>query len=417
MRLDDDPSEGSRPPALISAGNAAERTSPPRTAFSTSRAEPGKSAATRSDRAAGTVHRQPRRLHAPAQGRPVVGDACDLSRDDRPRRSVAGYAHQPPVRVGHAALAGQGGRKRRAALHAAVERAVRHRRPDRARRRLLQGRRGRLRGRAAPAAAARAAVGRQVHTGDPAEARAGGVQLHRRRRAVRGGRLPGARIAAAPDSALAARGVSGRPTASTSRATSVRIAACRVEKEFGGDFMQMPVERIFISEAGRVGVGTYAPHDPTTADLADLVGSVDLVQGRGVRRRGRPARLVVVGRRVRGEPRRARDDRDPEGQARVPLPAADADAGEERQGVALSADPRRRDDRRAHQPRRVPQVPAGARRTRRCSTGWSSSRSRTRSTTGTRRASTASSFPAPSRRSAKCTSIRTCCTPRPCSRS
>jgi serine protein kinase len=40
--------------------------------------------------------------------------------------------------------------------------------------------------------------------------------------------------------------------------------------------MQMPVQRIFISEAGRVGVGTYAPHDPSTADIADLVGSVDL---------------------------------------------------------------------------------------------------------------------------------------------
>ena len=50
----------------------------------------------------------------------------------------------------------------------------------------------------------------------------------------------------------------------------------RVQSEFGGDFMQMPVQRIFISEAGRVGVGTYAPHDPTTADIADLVGSVDL---------------------------------------------------------------------------------------------------------------------------------------------
>jgi serine protein kinase len=43
-----------------------------------------------------------------------------------------------------------------------------------------------------------------------------------------------------------------------------------------GDFMQMRVHRIFISEAGRVGIGTYAPHDPTTADIADLVGSVDL---------------------------------------------------------------------------------------------------------------------------------------------
>jgi len=50
----------------------------------------------------------------------------------------------------------------------------------------------------------------------------------------------------------------------------------RLQHDFNGDFMQMPVERIFITEAGRVGVGTYAPHDPTTADIADLVGSVDL---------------------------------------------------------------------------------------------------------------------------------------------
>ncbi|HEX5612789.1 MAG TPA: serine protein kinase [Burkholderiales bacterium] len=50
----------------------------------------------------------------------------------------------------------------------------------------------------------------------------------------------------------------------------------RMAQEFSGDFMQMPVHRVFISEAGRIGVGTYAPHDPTTADLADLVGSVDL---------------------------------------------------------------------------------------------------------------------------------------------
>lgn len=50
----------------------------------------------------------------------------------------------------------------------------------------------------------------------------------------------------------------------------------RLEERHGGDFMRMPVERIFISEADRIGVGTYAPHDPSTADLADLVGSVDL---------------------------------------------------------------------------------------------------------------------------------------------
>jgi serine protein kinase len=55
--------------------------------------------------------------------------------------------------------------------------------------------------------------------------------------------------------------------------TQVRLA-----QEFDGDFMRMPVERIFVSEAGRVGVGTYAPHDPTTADIADLVGSIDLAK-------------------------------------------------------------------------------------------------------------------------------------------
>ncbi len=50
----------------------------------------------------------------------------------------------------------------------------------------------------------------------------------------------------------------------------------RLEDQFGGDFMQMPIERFFVSESGRSAIGTYAPHDPTTADLADLVGSVDL---------------------------------------------------------------------------------------------------------------------------------------------
>ncbi|MBB3048315.1 serine protein kinase [Litorivivens lipolytica] len=51
-----------------------------------------------------------------------------------------------------------------------------------------------------------------------------------------------------------------------------------LEEKYEGDFMQFPVERIFLSEAKRVGVGTYAPHDPTTADIADLIGSVDLAK-------------------------------------------------------------------------------------------------------------------------------------------
>src|SRR5690348_16514012 len=51
-----------------------------------------------------------------------------------------------------------------------------------------------------------------------------------------------------------------------------------VEREFDGDFVRVPLERVFLSEASRVGIGTYAPHDPTTADIADLVGSVDLAK-------------------------------------------------------------------------------------------------------------------------------------------
>ncbi|MBN1240221.1 MAG: serine protein kinase [Gammaproteobacteria bacterium] len=51
-----------------------------------------------------------------------------------------------------------------------------------------------------------------------------------------------------------------------------------VEREHEGDFVKVPVERIFLSEASRIGIGTYAPHDPTTADIADLVGSVDLAK-------------------------------------------------------------------------------------------------------------------------------------------
>jgi len=49
-----------------------------------------------------------------------------------------------------------------------------------------------------------------------------------------------------------------------------------LERECGGDYLSVPVERIFLSEAARSGIGTYAPHDPSTADIADLVGSVDL---------------------------------------------------------------------------------------------------------------------------------------------
>ena len=246
------------------------------------------------------------------------------------------------------------------AARAVQARAVRHRRAAGARGRLLQGRRGRLRRRPPPAAAARAALRRQVdawRSCSSAGSRNTAAPMRARCMRSRARRMHENPLNLIPAS-LRAR-IPRDATASTSAASCRPWARDCVEREFEGDFLRVPVERVFLSEASRVGIGTYAPHDPTTADIADLVGSVDLSKVAADRRRRRSARLVVVRRRVRRQPRHARDDRDPQGQARVPLPAADADAGEERQGVALPADPPRRDDPRAHQPRRVPQVPAG----------------------------------------------------------
>src|SRR3954462_9910954 len=61
-----------------------------------------------------------------------------------------------------------------------------------------------------------------------------------------------------------------------------------VDREFDGDFVRVPVERVFIAESSRTGIGTYAPHDPTTADIADLVGSVDLAKVAQIGEEGAP---------------------------------------------------------------------------------------------------------------------------------
>ncbi len=52
--------------------------------------------------------------------------------------------------------------------------------------------------------------------------------------------------------------------------------AQRLRRDFGGDPSAMPVERIFLSEQGRVGIGTFAPSDPKSQDIAELTGSLDL---------------------------------------------------------------------------------------------------------------------------------------------
>ncbi|WP_078549623.1 PrkA family serine protein kinase [Litchfieldia alkalitelluris] len=49
----------------------------------------------------------------------------------------------------------------------------------------------------------------------------------------------------------------------------------RLQKEYGGRIEDVMVERIFLSEDKRVGIGTFSPSDPKSQDIADLTGSID----------------------------------------------------------------------------------------------------------------------------------------------
>ncbi|WP_129691333.1 PrkA family serine protein kinase [Gottfriedia acidiceleris] len=49
----------------------------------------------------------------------------------------------------------------------------------------------------------------------------------------------------------------------------------RLEQEFGGRIEDVLVERVFLSEDRRVGIGTFSPSDPKSQDIADLTGSID----------------------------------------------------------------------------------------------------------------------------------------------
>ncbi|WP_100011564.1 PrkA family serine protein kinase [Lentibacillus sediminis] len=49
----------------------------------------------------------------------------------------------------------------------------------------------------------------------------------------------------------------------------------RLEKEYGGRIEDVEVERIFLSEDKRAGIGTFSPSDPKSQDIADLTGSID----------------------------------------------------------------------------------------------------------------------------------------------
>ncbi|WP_285768517.1 PrkA family serine protein kinase [Peribacillus sp. SI8-4] len=49
----------------------------------------------------------------------------------------------------------------------------------------------------------------------------------------------------------------------------------RLETEYANRIEDVMVERIFLSEDKRVGIGTFSPSDPKSQDIADLTGSID----------------------------------------------------------------------------------------------------------------------------------------------
>ncbi|MDF2644391.1 MAG: prkA [Paenibacillus sp.] len=49
----------------------------------------------------------------------------------------------------------------------------------------------------------------------------------------------------------------------------------RLKTEYNGCIEDVHVERVFVSEEARVGIGTFSPSDPKSQDIADLTGSID----------------------------------------------------------------------------------------------------------------------------------------------
>lgn len=48
-----------------------------------------------------------------------------------------------------------------------------------------------------------------------------------------------------------------------------------LEEDYKGDWLSLPVSRVFFSEAARTGIGTFLPSDSKTQSITELVGSVD----------------------------------------------------------------------------------------------------------------------------------------------
>ena len=54
------------------------------------------------------------------------------------------------------------------------------------------------------------------------------------------------------------------------------LCSLRLKEDFGGEWKKLPVERIFLSEDDRIGIGTFQPADPKSQDQAELTGSINL---------------------------------------------------------------------------------------------------------------------------------------------
>ena len=54
------------------------------------------------------------------------------------------------------------------------------------------------------------------------------------------------------------------------------MCSLRLKSELAGDFTKFRVKRIFFSQQGRIGIGTFVPSDPKSQDIAELIGSVDI---------------------------------------------------------------------------------------------------------------------------------------------
>jgi serine protein kinase len=53
------------------------------------------------------------------------------------------------------------------------------------------------------------------------------------------------------------------------------VCRWRLEHDFDGDFLNFPIERIFSSEAMRIGIGTFEPGDPKSMSMEQLTGGLD----------------------------------------------------------------------------------------------------------------------------------------------